>query len=174
MGDGIKLPVINGLGRTNRIDNWWSQPLTMGIGLTAAMIYTLWRLFIYTTEGTISYKPRRLYGDVTDLLAERVGVGLVWPFFVGPSDLGQCCGVDSLDSIWIPWNLLLTCAEFTTVPSSRAPLLVGVDEPEINKKTWLSGRKALVHLQQFAPIFPLRSNGNSPHKMVGRDPRHDV
>ena len=35
MGEGIKLPVLNGLGRTNRIDNWWSQPLAMGIALTA-------------------------------------------------------------------------------------------------------------------------------------------
>jgi hypothetical protein len=61
MGEGIKLPVINGLGRTNRIDNWWSQPLTMGVGLTAALLYTFWRLFLYGTEaadGTslISYK----------------------------------------------------------------------------------------------------------------------
>ena len=50
MGEGIKLPVLNGLGRTNRIDNWWSQPMTMGIGLTAALIYTFWRLFLYGTE----------------------------------------------------------------------------------------------------------------------------
>ena len=35
MGEGIKLPVLNGLGRTNRIDNWWSQPVAMGTGLTA-------------------------------------------------------------------------------------------------------------------------------------------
>ena len=40
MGEGIKLPVLNGLGRTNRIDNWWSQPMAMGIALTAALIYT--------------------------------------------------------------------------------------------------------------------------------------
>ena len=50
MGEGLKLPVINGLGRTNRIDKWWTQPLTMGIGLTAALVYTFWRLFIYGTE----------------------------------------------------------------------------------------------------------------------------
>ena len=47
MGEGIKLPVLNGLGRTNRIDNWWSQPLIMGIGLTLTLVYTFWRLFIY-------------------------------------------------------------------------------------------------------------------------------
>ena len=41
MGEGIKLPVLNGLGRTNRIDNWLNQPLAMGIALTAALIYTL-------------------------------------------------------------------------------------------------------------------------------------
>ena len=47
MGEGIKLPVLNGLGRTNRIDNWLNQPLAMGIGLTAAMLYTAWRLFLF-------------------------------------------------------------------------------------------------------------------------------
>ena len=56
MGEGIKLPVINGLGRTDRKDRWWSQPLVMGIGLNIALLYTFWRLFIYTTKETISYK----------------------------------------------------------------------------------------------------------------------
>ena len=55
LGEGIKLPVINGLGRTDRNDRWWSQPLVMGIGLNIALLYTFWRLFIYTTDGTISY-----------------------------------------------------------------------------------------------------------------------
>ena len=47
MGEGIKLPVLNGLGRTNRIDNWLNQPIAMGVALTAAMLYTAWRLFLY-------------------------------------------------------------------------------------------------------------------------------
>ena len=55
LGEGIKLPVINGLGRTDRIDKWWTKPLVMGIGLNIALLYTFWRLFIYTTDGTISY-----------------------------------------------------------------------------------------------------------------------
>ena len=54
MGEGIKLPVLNGLGRTNRIDNWLRQPLAMGIALTAAMIYTAVRLFLY--PDTIHYE----------------------------------------------------------------------------------------------------------------------
>ena len=41
MGEGIKLPVINGLGRTDRIDNWWAQPFWMGLALTAALIHSL-------------------------------------------------------------------------------------------------------------------------------------
>ena len=53
MGEGIKLPVLNGLGRTNRIDNWLKQPLAMGIALTAAMIYTAVRLFLH--PDTIHY-----------------------------------------------------------------------------------------------------------------------
>ena len=54
MGEGIKLPVLNGLGRTNRIDNWLRQPLAMALGLTAAMLYTGWRLFLYPES--ISYE----------------------------------------------------------------------------------------------------------------------
>lgn len=54
MGEGIKLPVINGLGRTDRIDKWWTQPLAMGIALTAALIYTAWRLIIF--PDSISYE----------------------------------------------------------------------------------------------------------------------
>ena len=48
MGEGIKLPVINGLGRTDRIDNWWAQPFWMGLALTAALVYTAWRPVSYT------------------------------------------------------------------------------------------------------------------------------
>ena len=54
MGEGIKLPVINGLGRTDRIDNWWAQPFWMGLALTAALIYTAWRLILFPES--ISYK----------------------------------------------------------------------------------------------------------------------
>ena len=58
MGEGIKLPVLNGLGRTNRIDNWLKQPLAMGIGLTAAMLYTAWRVFLYPCLLYTSPSPR--------------------------------------------------------------------------------------------------------------------
>ena len=54
MGEGIKLPVLNGLGRTNRIDNWFAQPLSMGIALTLTLIYTAARLFLY--PDTIHYE----------------------------------------------------------------------------------------------------------------------
>ena len=47
LGEGIKLPVINGLGRTDRVDKWWTQPLAMGFALTFALIYTFWRLFLH-------------------------------------------------------------------------------------------------------------------------------
>ncbi|MAT86105.1 MAG: hypothetical protein CMA25_04000, partial [Euryarchaeota archaeon] len=63
MGEGLKLPVINGMGKTNRIDNWISQPLAMGLALIAAMIYTTWRLFFhansisYSLEGSTVTSP---------------------------------------------------------------------------------------------------------------------
>ena len=48
MGDGIKLPMLNGMGRTDRIDNWWAQPMVMAIGLTVAMIWTFWRVIFFS------------------------------------------------------------------------------------------------------------------------------
>ena len=48
MGQGLKLPMLNGMGRTDRIDNWWAQPAVMGIGLILAVLWTLWRVVFFS------------------------------------------------------------------------------------------------------------------------------
>ena len=105
LGEGIKLPVINGLGRTNRIDNWWTQPLVMGTGLTLALVYTFWRLFIYTTNGTISYT---LEGSVvmSPIFSPNV---LEWDLF-GLSSWDHPSWVNAaILVLWIPFGFRGTC-----------------------------------------------------------------
>jgi len=112
MGEGIKLPVLNGLGRTNRIDNWWSQPLTMGIGLTAAMIYTFWRLFLYGTEAAngnslISYD---LHGStvMSPIFSPTCSSGNSSDSMSGTTPkLGQRCHPRAVDSLRIQRHMLL-------------------------------------------------------------------
>ena len=103
LGDGIKLPVINGLGRTNRVDNWWSQPLAMGIALTLALLYTFWRLFLHDTG--ISYE---LDGStvMSPIFSPNV---LEWDLF-GLSDWDHPHWVNAaILVLWIPFGFRGTC-----------------------------------------------------------------
>ena len=74
MGEGIKLPVINGLGRTDRIDKWWTQPLWMGLALTVAL-FTAWRLILFPES--IDYELEGS-GRLTNLLTEHPRMEFVW------------------------------------------------------------------------------------------------
>jgi len=147
MGEGIKLPVINGLGRTNRIDNWWSQPLTMGVGLTAALVYTFWRLFLYGTEtenGTslISYE---LEGStvMSPIFSPNV---LEWNLF-GLNEWNHPEWVNAaILVLWIPFGFRGTCYYMRRVyyrTFFASPVACWVDEPDINKKIGYGGEKRL-------------------------------
>ena len=131
LGEGIKLPVINGLGRTNRIDKWWSQPFLMGFSLTLAMIYTFWRLIIYDTgiyyeqDGSIVMSP---------LFSPNI---LEWNIF-GLSTWDHPSWVNAaILIIWIPFGFRGTCYYMRRVYYRSffvSPAACWVDEPEINKK----------------------------------------
>ena len=44
MGDGLKLPMLNGMGRTDRIDKWWAQPAVIdGIFQRSSMDVVIFR-----------------------------------------------------------------------------------------------------------------------------------
>ena len=125
LGEGIKLPVINGLGRTNRIDNWWSQPLVMGTGLTLALIYTFWRLFIYSTDDTISYT---LEGSVvmSPIFSPNVLNGICLDYPLGTTLRGLM-----QQFLFCGYHLVLeehviTCEEYTTEPFSPAQSHAGL------------------------------------------------
>ena len=140
MGDGIKLPMLNGLGRTNRIDNWWSQPLTMGIALTAALIYTFWRLFLndadisYTLEGSTVMSP---------IFSPNV---LEWDLF-GLSSWDHPEWVNAaILVLWIPFGFRGTCYYMRRVyyrTFFASPTACWVDEPDINKAIGYKGEKRL-------------------------------
>ncbi|RJU88768.1 MAG: hypothetical protein DWC07_07225 [Candidatus Poseidoniales archaeon] len=147
MGEGLKLPVINGLGRTNRIDKWWTQPLTMGTGLTAALVYTFWRLFIYGTETSagaslISYE---LEGSkvMSPIFSPNV---LEWDLF-GLSTWDHPEWVNAaILVLWIPFGFRGTCYYMRRVyyrTFFASPVACWVDEPDINKKLGYKGEKRL-------------------------------
>ena len=122
MGEGIKLPVINGLGRTDRIDNWWAQPFWMGLALTAALVYTAWRLILFPES--ISYKLE--------------GSTVVSPIFSPNISSGACSdsmnGTTQVGSTQPSWSFgfhsdsvepATTCDVFTTEPSSNHQPVAG-------------------------------------------------
>ena len=140
MGEGIKLPVLNGLGRTNRIDNWWSQPVAMGTGLTAALIYTFWRLFFYDAD--ISYK---LHGStvMSPIFSPNV---LEWDLF-GLSAWNHPEWVNAaILVLWIPFGFRGTCYYMRRVyyrTFFASPTACWVDEPEINKTIGYQGERRM-------------------------------
>ena len=142
LGEGIKLPVINGLGRTDRKDKWWTQPLVIGIGLNIALLYTFWRLFIYTTKETISYK---LQGSVvmSPIFSPNV---LEWDLF-GLSSWDHPSWVNAaILVLWIPFGFRGTCYYMRRVyyrTFFASPVACWVDEPDISKKIGYKGEKRL-------------------------------
>ena len=140
MGEGIKLPVLNGLGRTNRIDNWLKQPLAMGIALTAAMIYTAVRLFLY--PDTIHYDVNGAT-VMSPIFSPNV---LEWELF-GLKDWDHPGWVNAaILVLWIPFGFRGTCYYMRRVyyrTFFASPVACWVDEPEINKKIGYKGEKRL-------------------------------
>ena len=86
MGEGLKLPMLNGMGRTDRIDNWWAQPAVMGIGLILAVLWTLWRVVFFSDH--IDYNVNGAH-VISPMFSPNV---LDWDMFswMGPSFLGKC------------------------------------------------------------------------------------
>ena len=75
MGEGIKLPVINGLGRTDRIDNWWAQPFWMGLALTAALVYTM---ETDSLPGKHFLQSKRIDSGIANIFTEHFGMESFW------------------------------------------------------------------------------------------------
>ncbi len=150
MGEGIKLPVLNGLGRTNRIDNWLKQPLAMGLGLTAAMLYTAWRLFLYPES--ISYE---LDGStvMSPIFSPNV---LEWELF-GLKDWNHPSWVNAAVLVlWIPFGFRGTCYYMRRVyyrTFFASPTACWVDEPEINKALGYQGEKRLFIINNLHRYF---------------------
>jgi len=140
MGEGIKLPVLNGLGRTNRIDNWLKQPLAMGLGLTAAMLYTAWRLFLYPESISYSLEGSTV---MSPIFSPNV---LEWNLF-GLNQWNHPSWVNAAVLVlWIPFGFRGTCYYMRRVyyrTFFASPTACWVDEPEINKTLGYKGEKRL-------------------------------
>ena len=131
MGEGIKLPVINGLGRTDRIDNWWAQPFWMGLALTAALVYTAWRLILFPESISYSLKGSTV---VSPIFSPNI---LEWSLF-GLNEWNHPSWVNAaILVLWIPLDSVgraTTCAESTTEPSFSHPLDAGSMNRKSTKK----------------------------------------
>ncbi len=110
MGEGIKLPVINGLGRTDRIDNWWAQPFWMGLALTAALIYTAWRLILFPESIDYEFEGSKV---VSPIFSPNI---LEWELF-GLKEWGENDAPSWVNAailvLWIPFGFrepATTCA----------------------------------------------------------------
>ena len=140
MSEGVKLPVINNSGPTNRIDNWLRQPLSMGLALVAVMIYTFWRVSPFGSNdihyGVGAHHPDRV----------------VSPIF--SPDLANMLGLEGLPEwanaavlvLWIPFGFRGTCYYMRRVYYRSfflTPVACWVDEPAINKKLGYKGEKGL-------------------------------
>ncbi|DAC19466.1 MAG TPA: succinate dehydrogenase [Candidatus Poseidoniales archaeon] len=150
MGEGLKLPVINGMGKTNRIDNWISQPLAMGLALIAAMIYTTWRLFFYANS--ISYS---LEGSTVTSPIFSPNI-LEWNLF----NLNQWNHPDWVNAailiLWVPFGFRGTCYYMRRVyyrSFFQSPTACWVDEPQINKSIGYHGEKRLFILNNLHRYF---------------------
>ena len=114
MGEGIKLPVINGLGRTDRIDNWWAQPFWMGLRYSCTHLHCM----AIDSVPSISYKLE--------------GSTVVSPISLQTSSSGVCSdsmnGTTQVGSTQPSWFFgfhsgsvepATTCDVCTTEPSSN-------------------------------------------------------
>ena len=140
MGEGIKLPVINGLGRTDRIDKWWTQPLWMGLALTAALIYTAWRLILFPESIDYELEGSKV---VSPIFSPNI---LEWSLF-GLNEWDHPSWVNAaILVLWIPFGFRGTCYYMRRVyyrTFFQSPTGCWVDEPDINKKIGYGGEKRL-------------------------------
>ena len=149
MGEGIKLPVINGLGRTDRIDNWWAQPFWMGLALTAALIYTAWRLILFPES--ISYK---LEGStvVSPIFSPNI---LEWSLF-GLNEWDHPSWVNAaILVLWIPFGFRGTCyymRRVTTGPSSNHQQVAGSMSQTSTRRLDTVGKSACSSSTTFTDI----------------------
>ncbi len=150
MGEGIKLPVLNGLGRTNRIDNWLNQPIAMGVALTAAMLYTAWRLFLYPDSIYYELEGSKV---MSPIFSPNV---LEWELF-GLKDWNHPSWVNAaILVLWIPFGFRGTCYYMRRVyyrTFFASPTACWVDEPEINKKIGYKGEKRIFILNNLHRYF---------------------
>ena len=148
MGDGIKLPMLNGMGRTDRIDNWWAQPVVMATGLTIAMIWTFWRVIFFSEH--IDYHIDGAH-VISPMFSPNV---LEWEMFSGwdhPSWVNAAVLI-----LWIPFSFRGTCYYMRRVyyrTFFASPVACWVDEPEINKKIGYKGEKRLFIVNNLHRYF---------------------
>ncbi len=133
MGQGVRLPVINGLGRTDRRDGWLGQPFVMALALVALMVYTGWRLLVM--DGDIHYDDHRVTSPFSPDVLHLSGL-TEYPGWLNSAIL----------ILWLPFGFRGTCYYMRRVyyrSFFASPVACWVDEPDINKKIGYAGERRL-------------------------------
>jgi hypothetical protein len=134
MGQGVRLPVINGLGRTDRRDGWLGQPFVMAIALVALMVYTGWRLLVM--DGDIHYDDHRVTSPIFSPDVLHLSGLTGYPGWLNSAIL----------ILWLPFGFRGTCYYMRRVyyrSFFASPVACWVDEPDINKKIGYAGERRL-------------------------------
>tara|TARA_Y100000766_G_scaffold265742_1_gene259532 strand:- start:1813 stop:2667 length:855 start_codon:yes stop_codon:yes gene_type:complete len=142
MGTTVKLPMSSGFGDTDRIDRWWTQPLWMGVALTAALIYTVLRLVYFDSQ--IHYENHRVTSPIfsPDIIH-------LWNLDV-PNWANSAMLI-----LWIPFGFRGTCYYMRRVyyrTFFASPSACMVAEPKISKKIGYRGERGLFffnHLHRY-------------------------
>ena len=127
-----RLPLVKGFGKTQRIDNWWNQPLIMATALGLALLYTLVRVVIM--DGSIHYEDHRVTSpifspDVLHLLHITSHPGWL---------------NSAMLILWIPFGFRGTCYYMRKVYHRsffQNPTACMVSKPEISHSVGYSGEK---------------------------------
>ena len=114
LGINVKLPLRRGFGRTQRIDNWWTEPIWMATALTLALVYTALRVLVW--DGGIHYDDHKSLHQYFLLMYSTC-------YTLQILRMDEFCYVDSLDTIRFPGTCYYI-RKCTTEPSSKIQQVV--------------------------------------------------
>ena len=140
LGINVKLPLKKGFGRTQRIDNWWTEPVWMASALTLALVYTALRVLVW--DGGIHYDDHRVTSpifspDVLHMLHISNHPGWM---------------NSAMLILWIPFGFRGTCYYMRRVYHRtffQNPTGCMIAKPELNYSVGYKGEKGLFILNNI-------------------------
>ena len=129
-----RLPLVKGFGKTQRIDNWWNQPLIMAAALGFALLYTLIRVAVL--DGSIHYEDHRVTSPIFSPDVLHIFHVTNHPGWMNSAML----------ILWIPFGFRGTCYYMRKVYHRsffQNPSACMVSKPDINHTLGYSGERGI-------------------------------